>query len=174
MKRLLGYASSLVLQCLILSAPVLAQQRTTTLFVNRNDPTCGGRSPCFSTIQAAIDAADPGESIHIQPGTYREQLAITGKNNFRDATEDDRIVIEADPASAPGQVVLSGPPGACTQNHAIRLQQSKFITIRGLTITGAGGQAISLLGGSNQNQDIHIELNRIFGNGSDSCNGCII
>src|SRR5262249_48716511 len=47
------------------------------------------------------------------------------------------------------------------------------ITIRGLTITGTGGQAISLLGGNNQNQDIHIELNRIFGNGSSSCDGGI-
>ena len=74
---------------------------------------------------------------------------------------------------SPGQVVLTGAPGTCTGNYAIRLQQSKFITIRGLTIAGTGGQAISLLGGINQNQDIHIELNRIFGNGSTSCDGGI-
>ncbi len=49
--------------------------------------------------------------------------------------------------------MLTGAPGACTGN-AIQLQQSKFITIRGLTITGTGGQAISLLGGNNQNRDI--------------------
>ena len=73
----------------------------------------------------------------------------------------------------PEQVILTGIPGTCTGNFAIRLQQSKFITIRGLTITGTGGQAISLLGGNNQNQDIHIELNRIFGNGSSSCDGGI-
>ena len=53
------------------------------------------------------------------------------------------------------------------------MKQSKFITIRGLTITGTGGQAISLMGGNNGNQEIHIELNRIFGNGSSSCNGGI-
>ena len=35
------------------------------------------------------------------------------------------------------------------------------------------GQAISLMGGNNGNQEIHIELNRIFGNGSSSCNGGI-
>src|SRR5262249_60244495 len=61
----------------------------------------------------------------------------------------------------------------CTERWAIRIKQSKFVTIRGLTITGTGAQAISLLGGNNGNQDIHIELNRIFGNGSSSCNGGI-
>ena len=173
MKALLGFASLLVLQAFIVPPPIPAQQQPTTLYVNRTDPTCGGHSPCFSTIQAAINAAAPGNSIQIQAGTYPEQLSITGKNNFQGATEVDRIVIEADPATQPGQVVLTGAPGTCTGNHAIRLQQSKFVTIRGLTITGTGGQAISLLGGNNQNQDIHIELNRIFGNGSGSCNGGI-
>jgi len=61
----------------------------------------------------------------------------------------------------------------CTNGHAIRLQQSKFITLRGLTITGAGGQAVSLMGGNNQNQAIHLERLRIFGNGSTECNGGI-
>lgn len=56
---------------------------------------------------------------------------------------------------------------------AIRLQQWKFITIRGLTITGAGGEAIALMGGNNQNTAIHLERNRLFGNGSGSCNGGI-
>jgi parallel beta-helix repeat protein len=154
------------------SAPVGAQQPT-IIYVNRTDSTCGGQSPCYTTIQAAINAAVSGNVIHIQAGGYPEQLSISGKNNFLGATEVDRIIIEADPATQPGQVVLSGAPGACTGNYAIRLQQSKFITIRGLTITGTGGQAISLLGGNNQNQDIHIELNRIFANGSSSCDGGI-
>lgn len=148
-------------------------QAQTVLHVNRTDPSCGGQSPCFTTIQAAINSAGAGDVVQIQAGTYPEQLSITGKNNFAGASEVDRIVIEADPAMNPGQVVLAGAAGACTGNYAIRFQQSKFITIRGLTITGTGGQAISLLGGNNQNQDIHIELNRIFGNGSNSCDGGI-
>jgi len=173
MKTLLGFASLLVLQALIVPLPISAQQQPTTLYVNRTDPTCGGQSPCFSTIQAAINTAAPGNNIQIQAGTYSEQLSITGKNNFQGATEIDRIIIEADSGAQAGQVVLTGAPGTCTENHAIRLKQSKFITIRGLTITETGGQAISLVGGNNQNQDIHIELNRIFGNGSNSCNGGI-
>ena len=173
MKMLLGFASLLVLQVFVAPLPLSAQQQPITLYVNRTDPMCGGQSPCFNTIQAAINAAAPGNSIQIQAGSYPEQLSIAGKNNFQGAAEIDRIVIEVDPATQPGQVILTGAPGACTGNYAIRLQQSKFITIRGLTITGTGGQAISLLGGNNQNQDIHIELNRIFGNGSSSCDGGI-
>ena len=172
MKRLRGFASLLLLGWLLVPPPLIAQQ-STALYVNGADPTCGGQSPCFTTIQAAINAAGPGAVVYIQAGTYPEQLSITGKNNFQGATEVDRIIIEADPATQPGQVVLTGVAGACTGNHAIRLQQSKFITIRGLTITGTGGQAISLLGGNNQNRDIHIELNRIFRNGSSSCDGGI-
>jgi hypothetical protein len=144
-----------------------------TLYVNRTDPTCGGKSPCFATIQAAVDAALPADTIQIQPGTYPEQLTIQ-KNDFSGATESDRIVIAADPAAAPGSVMLTGSAGPqCTDKFAIRLKQSKFITIRALTINGTGGEAISLMGGNNQNEAIHIERNRIFGNGGSSCNGGI-
>jgi hypothetical protein len=61
----------------------------------------------------------------------------------------------------------------CTDRFAIRLKQSKFITLRDLTIVGTGAQAISLMGGNNGNQGIHIIGNRIFGNGSASCDGGI-
>ncbi|HEX5605915.1 MAG TPA: right-handed parallel beta-helix repeat-containing protein, partial [Candidatus Binatia bacterium] len=173
MKTHLGIASLLVLRVFLAPVSVPAQQPT-TLYVNRTDSTCAGHSPCFRTIQAAIDSAVPASTIRIQAGTYPEQLSISDKNNFQSASEIDRIVVEADPGAGSGSVVLTGSAGPqCTDKFAIRLKQSKFITIRGLTITGTGGQAISLLGGNNQNQDIHIELNRIFANGSSSCNGGI-
>jgi uncharacterized protein YjdB len=118
-------------------------------------------------------AATAADTIQVQAGTYLEQVSISGKNSFTGATEADRIILEADPAVPVGSVVLRGAGVQCTNGYALRLQQSKFITIRGLTITGAGGQAISLMGGNNQNQAIHIERNRIFGNGSSECNGGI-
>lgn len=149
------------------------QQVGHTLYVDGTDPTCGGRSPCFTTIQAAVNAAFPGDIIQIQAGSYPEKVAISGKNNTAGATETDRITIEADPSALPGSVVVTGATSVCTSGYAFRLQQSKFITIRGLSITGTGGQAIELMGGNNQNQAIHIERNRIFNNGSGSCNGGI-
>ena len=150
-----------------------SQQQGPTRYVNNTDPTCGGKSPCYSTIQNAVNAALPGDTIQIQAGTYAEKITISGKNNTTTATESDRIVIEADPLSVSGSVVITGASSVCTNGYAFQLQQSKFITIRGLTISGAGGQAISLLGGINQNQAIHIERNRILDNGSSECNGGI-
>lgn len=94
--------------------------------------------------------------------TYPEQVSIQGKHNVATASEADRIFVMADPTAPLGSVVITGGTSACTNGHAIRLQQSKFITLRGLTITGAGGQAIALLGGTNQNEAIHIERRTRF------------
>jgi len=144
-----------------------------TRYVSNTDPTCGGHAPCYTTIQAAVSAALPGENILIQRGSYIEQVSIQGKNNTAAATEAARIVIQADPDAPVGSVVLRGAVATCTNGHAIRFQQSKFVTVRGLTITGAGGSAISLVGGNNQNLAIVLERLRIFGNGSSECNGGI-
>jgi len=35
-----------------------------------DDPGCGGSSPCYSTIQAAIDAAGTGDTVRVANGTY--------------------------------------------------------------------------------------------------------
>ena len=158
---------------LALFHPVPAQQLGRVLYVNKTDTTCNGQSPCYSTIQAAIDVSTSGDAIRIQAGTYPEQLNIQ-KNDFSSAGELDRVVVEADPESAPGAVILTGSPGPqCTDKFAIRIKRSKFVTIRGLTITGTGAEAILMMGGSNGNQGINIVENRIYGNGSSSCNGGI-
>ena len=137
--------------CAVLSLalfhPVSAQQLGRVLYVNKTDNTCNGRSPCHPKIQAAIDVSAPGDTIRIQAGTYPEQLNIQ-KNDFASAEEASRIIIEADPESAPGAVVLTGSAGPqCTNKFAIRIRRSKFVTIRGLTITGTGAEAIFMMGG---------------------------
>jgi hypothetical protein len=135
------------------------------------DGFCQGQSPCYATIQAAVTAAQAQDTIRILPSSYTEQVTIQEKNHTATATESDRIIIEADPAASVGSVTLHGSVSQCTNGHAIKVQQSKFVTIRGLTITGAGGAAITLPGGLNQNDAIHIERTRIFGKGGASCNG---
>lgn len=167
-----GVLRLLIFITLILTSQASAQSGG-ILYVNGTDTTCGGMAPCYGSIQSAVNAAGSRDHVRIQSGIYREQIFIE-KNNFANAGEGDRIIIEADPAAAPGSVVLTGSPGPqCTDKFAIRIKQSKFITIRGLTITGSGAQAIFMMGGNNGNTGIHVELNRIFGNGSSMCNGGI-
>ena len=136
---LLGLFLAVVIPAALLVPRSSSQQGGVIRYVNNADPTCGGLTPCYATIQAAVNAAQAGDTIQIQAGFYVEQVAIIGKNNTADATEASRIIIQADPAAAVGSVVLQGAVTQCTSGFAIRLQQSKFITIRGLTITGAGG-----------------------------------
>jgi hypothetical protein len=83
-------------------------QQPTRLYVNRTDTTCGGKSPCYTNLQTAIDAAQPGNIVRIQAGTYIGQITISNKNNYIGSTELHRIIIESDPAAAPDSVVLRG------------------------------------------------------------------
>lgn len=141
--------------------------------VSRTDATCGGQSPCYGSIQAAVNAAQAGDTVQIQAGSYVEQVNVTAKNTGA-TNPASRIVIQADPATPTGSVVLHGSVNQCVQGHAIRVERSRFVTIRGLTITGAGGAAIALAGGGDRNLGIHIERNRIVGNGGTGCDGGII
>ncbi len=168
-------ASSIGVALVLSAAPgwPAAAEAPVTRYVDGTDPTCGGRSPCHDSIRAAVSAAQPGDTVQVGPGTYVEQVVVAGKNSAPGATEASRIVIEADPAAPPGAVTLRGAVTRCTRGHAILVQQSRYVTIRGFTITGAGGAAIALLGDHNGNHAVHVERNRIVANGSPSCNGGI-
>ena len=145
-----------------------------TLYVNADaSAACGGKAPCFTTIQGAIDAVAAGQRIEIQAGTYVEQLEIQRKNASARATEADRIVIEADPSAPPGSVLLRGRAARCEGGYAVEFARSKYVTLRGLTIVGAGGRGIGLRGGSLENTGIHLERNRIGRGGPRECNGGI-
>jgi len=46
------------------------------VYVNKNDENCGGRIPCYTSIQAAINAAGTGTAIWIAQGTYAESIDL--------------------------------------------------------------------------------------------------
>jgi pectin methylesterase-like acyl-CoA thioesterase len=92
---------SLVLFCgvfLIDRAP--AQVPPPTRYVSSTDATCAGKSPCYSTIQAAVTAAAAGDTVQVQPGLYPELVRITSKSN---------LILEGDPESVPGSAVIATP-----------------------------------------------------------------
>src|SRR5215470_16174749 len=88
-----------------LAIPAPAEAQGITRYVNHTDPTCGGQAPCYTTIQAAVNAVLHSDTIQLQAGTYHEQVLIAGKNSTS-TSESDRIIIQADPAAPVGSVVL--------------------------------------------------------------------
>jgi len=46
------------------------------LYVNKDDATCGGKKPCYTSIQAAINAASTSTNILITLGTYAESITL--------------------------------------------------------------------------------------------------
>ena len=72
MKRLLTL--TLVLAALLVAIPVSAGPAT--LYVDAAG-TCSGNTPCYTTIQAAINAASDNDTILVYPGTYDPQIEVT-------------------------------------------------------------------------------------------------
>jgi pectin methylesterase-like acyl-CoA thioesterase len=75
---------------------------------------CGGKSPCFSSIQEDIDAAESGHEIRIAQGTYRENITLKqGKGlkllGGRDATFEHQngvTTVDGKLNAQPGPVTL--------------------------------------------------------------------
>ena len=73
MRRLFSYLTpALALGSTIFAVSV---QAASTLYVD-GAGVCGGNSPCFTTIQAAINAASAGDTINVFKGTYVEEINI--------------------------------------------------------------------------------------------------
>ena len=52
-----------------------------TIYVSE-DGTCGGKTTCHSTIQAAIDAANTGTAILIAKGTYADPITLNADKSL--------------------------------------------------------------------------------------------
>ena len=72
-----------------------------------DEPGCGGREPCHSRIQDAVDAALPGEEIHVLPGRYAESVRVV-----------DRSVALLGPGAEIGDAV-QGPGADDSERHAL-------------------------------------------------------
>jgi len=122
----------------------------------------GGGPDIYTTIQAAgnaLPATGPG-IIKVKPDTYLEAVTISRKNATA-LLESQRIVLMADPA-LPGEVIVKPPAG----RNTFTLEMSRFITLKGFTMTGATKEAIYIRGGSAGNRDVTLDGNHLHHNGS--------
>lgn len=125
------------------SATLLASHAgAATLLVDDDAADCPTAG--YSTIQAAVDAADPNTTILVCAGTYNERVVISGaaKNGLRLLAQ-----------GAPNAVLLDGnnPSPAVPFNHAFHLLDVSGVLIDGFTVreyfenikmTGGGGHTI--------------------------------
>lgn len=92
----------------------------TTRYVNP-DGNCGGSTPCYTTIQAAINASVDGDIIMISAGTFTETLNVGKSLTF----------IGSGPVSNPTTIITS------TANPMIQLSvTNKNFTFQNLIIEG--------------------------------------
>lgn len=69
--------SILAVLCLVLATALVfgADAFSEPIYVGRGD-TCGGNTPCYSSIQQAINDADTGDSIKSEQGNYDEDVTV--------------------------------------------------------------------------------------------------
>ena len=96
-----------------------------------------------TTIQAAVDAAQPGDTILVPPGTYRESVLVT--KSHLTITGSPAAIIDAEgfPTGirvGTGRISRDGPVPTCPP-----LAVEGF-TLKGLTITHGGFSGVFLVG----------------------------
>lgn len=125
----------------LLAISTAALANPSTRWVNDDDPNGGGyappgtscNNPGYQTVQAAVNAAAPGDHINVCPGTYAEQVTIpAGKDNIRlRSTRQWEAVIKAPTFMVPD-------PFLVLAFTIVRVASAQNVTILGFTITGPG------------------------------------
>ncbi len=104
--------------CLVGVAPAAAKELRVS-----NDGSCPNAD--YSTIQSAVTAAGPGDTVKVCPGTYPEQVTIgPGK---------DGLSLESE---KPLQAVIQFPVVTTPPNAIVRVNSSQDVSVQGFTITG--------------------------------------
>jgi parallel beta-helix repeat protein len=100
-----------------------AREVPATLLVDDDFAADSGNK--FRTIQAAVDAANPGDTIRVNPGKYVEQVTVPD--------DKDRLRIEA---RQERRAVIVAPAKLTGTNAVVRVAGAERVTLDGFTITG--------------------------------------
>jgi len=130
-----------------------------------------GRScaePSFNTVQAAVEAAK-GKAIAVCPGTYTEQIVITGKTKLTAAEGPGTatLAMPASPARSESEcdTKANESEGPLNQADEISICTSATVTLTGLTVqaevpleTCANGLNAIFVGGGGKLKTNHIAV----------------
>ena len=108
-------------------------------------------SGAFVSIQAAVDAAEPGDTISVMPGTYTEVIVIDKDITLAGDGPREEIVIEA-PEKPPAASISDFGFGPRSETYAMRLVGSDAV-VSGLTFGGVETSVI-VEGGSPTLRDL--------------------
>ena len=195
MRRLVLLA---VMLALALAAPPALAAPGAVLYVD-DDPGCNGKTPCYPHPQDAVNAAAPGSTIRVYPGTYGSRYSDCGWANcscndsyapalivYKDGLTIEAIdpdpaatVIEATHAcwSNPGAVVASTAGGVTpafgSEPNAVSIIANDVV-LRGFTVlrpysSTAGGHHAILIGGLYQGYGMDGEAFGFYGNTVSNC-----
>ncbi|HLF72782.1 MAG TPA: parallel beta-helix domain-containing protein [Anaerolineales bacterium] len=130
----LFYVSLLLLSAL-LAAPVPAKAQANVIVVS-------------TTIQAAVDAANPGDTVHVPPGIYHENVLIT----------KDNITIEGSPGAILDGIGLPGRSGITVRSLSPSVRLNRF-RLTGMRIQNYAGNGVILIRVDNFQIDHGIYVN---------------
>ena len=143
-----GYALSFVVavSTLSISLPVGALRPFSSGPSRGESPTTRSQLQVpgqFSTIQAAINAADRGDTIQISAGTYVEQLTINKNLRLLGSGADENDDHEGQRKTADTHsTVIKAPttllPGSFGRTVIVDIRNGAKVTISNLTIMGPG------------------------------------
>lgn len=120
----------------------------------------------FTTIGAAIQAAQPGERIRVRPGIYREGLVLDKAVEIVGESEDGEVIVEAVGQSALLFRANAGRVAGLTLRQgggegewvAVNIVKG-VLTLEDCTITSQSGACVAI----HDNADPHLYCNHIYG-----------
>jgi len=98
---------------------------------------CDATVSTYSTIQAAINAASPGDTVFVCPGTYAEQVTIRTPGVTLEGSGIDQTVVKPTTLTDAAPSLFSGQPLA----YIILVDGISGVTIKNLTVDGSGADA---------------------------------